>query len=212
MPSTSSIAADAEIWRFPISTEAASGPSLRTSTPFLAYNRHVPCPTQRTHAIGLWVARNTAWCAPFSAKYLRNSAFLTRGISATPPLRPLHSGGPHSSFGMYLQMMQQASLLRPACCTSWAWARAGCSSPRATPVHFESQEARVSFRDSSGRRWPLHTPVAPSARMGCRIRLTHAPQPAYEYAPSHSAVSRRVPPTRRALDGACPPFSAKDPL
>ena len=113
---------------------------------------------------------------------------------------------------MYLQMMQQASLLRPACCTSWAWARAGCSSPRATPVHFESQEARVSFRDSSGRRWPLHTPVAPSARMGCRIRLTHAPQPAYEYAPSHSAVSRRVPPTRRALDGACPPFSAKDPL
>ena len=113
---------------------------------------------------------------------------------------------------MYLQMMQQASLLRPACCTSWAWARAGCSSPRATPVHFESQEARVSFRDSSGRRWPLHTPVAPSARMGFRIRLTHAPQPAYEYAPSHSAVSRRVPPTRRALDGACPPFSAKDPL
>ena len=86
VPSTSSIAADAEIWRFPISTEAASGPSLRTSTPFLAYNRHVPCPTQRTHAIGLWVARNTAWCAPFSAKYLRNSAFLTRGCytASTP--------------------------------------------------------------------------------------------------------------------------------
>jgi hypothetical protein len=34
----------------------------------LACNRHVPWPTQRTHAIGLWVARNTAWCPPFSAQ------------------------------------------------------------------------------------------------------------------------------------------------
>jgi hypothetical protein len=32
------------------------------------YNRHVPCPTQLTHATGLWVARNTARC-PFSAKF-----------------------------------------------------------------------------------------------------------------------------------------------
>jgi hypothetical protein len=37
----------------------------------LAPNRHVPCPTQRTHAIGLWVAR---WCPPFSAKYPINSS------------------------------------------------------------------------------------------------------------------------------------------
>jgi hypothetical protein len=43
---------------------------------------------------------------------------------------------------MYLQMMQQASLLRPACCTSWAWARAGCSSPRATPIHFVKHRRR----------------------------------------------------------------------
>jgi hypothetical protein len=26
-----------------------------------AYNRNLPCSTQGTHAIGLWVARNKAW-------------------------------------------------------------------------------------------------------------------------------------------------------
>jgi hypothetical protein len=44
--------------------------------PPFAHNHHMPCPTQRTHATGLWVARNTARC-PFSAKDpLYYSAFL----------------------------------------------------------------------------------------------------------------------------------------
>jgi hypothetical protein len=35
----------------------------------------MPCPTQRTHAIGLCLARNTAWRPEFSAKDALNSAF-----------------------------------------------------------------------------------------------------------------------------------------
>jgi hypothetical protein len=36
-------------------------------TPSLACNRHVPCPTQRTHAMRLWVARTQhgTVCPPF---------------------------------------------------------------------------------------------------------------------------------------------------
>jgi hypothetical protein len=38
-----------------VHTVSPNQPSLRTSTP-LASSRHVPCPTQRTHVIELWVA------------------------------------------------------------------------------------------------------------------------------------------------------------
>jgi hypothetical protein len=72
--------------------------------PPFAHNHHMPCPTQRTHATGLWVARNTARC-PFSAKDpLYYSAFLKRGTA--PHLRPLQAGAPHCSFGTYLEMPQ----------------------------------------------------------------------------------------------------------
>jgi hypothetical protein len=75
----------------------------------LAYNRHAPCPTQRTHAIGLWVARNTALSRKDSAKF---------GISErrgpAPHLRPLQPSAPQSSFGMYLEMMQQAQFAQPS--------------------------------------------------------------------------------------------------
>jgi hypothetical protein len=59
-------------------------------------------------------------------KRAANSAFLDiMGQSASPQLRRLQPGGPHCSFGTYLKMMQQASLLKPACCTSRTWAWAG---------------------------------------------------------------------------------------
>jgi hypothetical protein len=50
-------------------------PNLRTSTPSHATDL-TRVPPQRTHAIGLGVARNTAWCAPFRAKNALHSAFL----------------------------------------------------------------------------------------------------------------------------------------
>jgi hypothetical protein len=47
-----------------------------------------------------------------------NSAFLAGVLpaSSAPPLQP---GAPHSSLGTYLEMTQNASLFKPACCTSW---------------------------------------------------------------------------------------------
>ena len=67
----------------------------------LAYNRHAPCPTQRTHAIGLWVARNTALSRKDSAKF---------GISErrgpAPHQRPLRPGAPDSSFGTKIRFVR----------------------------------------------------------------------------------------------------------
>jgi hypothetical protein len=63
-----------------------------------SYNRHVPCPTQRLHALWLWVARNTAWCPPFSAKdRLKEFGISERRPAATPSAAQRK---PHSSFGM----------------------------------------------------------------------------------------------------------------
>jgi hypothetical protein len=88
--------------------------SLRTSTPPLARNRHMPCPTQRTHAIGLWAARNTAWCNTIlSERSAKNSAFLNGARPATHHVQP---GAPRSSFGTYLETMHHEH--KPACCTS----------------------------------------------------------------------------------------------
>jgi hypothetical protein len=49
----------------------------------------------------------------------RSSKFGISERRGPPPhLRPLQPGAPHSSSGMYLEMMRQASLLKPAYCTS----------------------------------------------------------------------------------------------
>jgi hypothetical protein len=66
-----------------------STPNLRTSIP-LAYNHHVPYLTQRTHATGLWVARNAAW-RPFSAKDpLKIRHFSTRRSALYATCSPAH--------------------------------------------------------------------------------------------------------------------------
>ena len=51
-----------------------------------------------------------------SERSTKNSAFLD--TEGKPQLRPLQLSAPHISFGMYLEAIQQASLLKPACFTS----------------------------------------------------------------------------------------------
>jgi hypothetical protein len=64
-----------------------SHPSPRTSTPpSHAPNRHVPCPTQRTHAIGLWVARSTSLSKkdPFYKPVGLGKGYITKEALDTP--------------------------------------------------------------------------------------------------------------------------------
>jgi hypothetical protein len=121
------------------------------------------CPTQRTHATGLWVARNTACMVLIisdrsslspgkrlhhqrSSRHAmeRSSKF---GILTRAPPRSLQPGAPHStstcSLGTYLEITQQASLLKPACCTSGRErgqaSRALRASPRPSPWNHQRQ-------------------------------------------------------------------------
>ena len=70
----------------------------------IAYNRHIPCSTARKALCGTQL----------------DGACYKFGILTGCYLRPKQPGAPHSSFGTYLKMPQQASIsaLKPACCTS----------------------------------------------------------------------------------------------
>jgi hypothetical protein len=95
-----------------------STPACARAPPF-ACNRHVPCLIQRTHA------RGSGWRATRNGAHHSEKGAAKFGISDArcyiALFSPFQPGAPHSRFGMYLVMMQHASLLKPAsaCCASW---------------------------------------------------------------------------------------------
>jgi hypothetical protein len=60
---------------------------------------------------------------------------------------------------MFLEMAKHASLLKPACFTSWTYGlgreRGGLRQPHVRKPGV-TREALISFRDSSGSHCPLH--------------------------------------------------------
>ena len=171
----------------PLLVESVTPPS---SVAYPPANRHAPCPTQQTHAIGVWVRRNTAWCPPSSAKYPLGSASLnserrSRFCSAHAP-----SAGPRAACNEGWEAVGWAQET-PAGVGSWPGAGAhrhvrahplvrGAHEPACRHAHAQAPHGSQRVPHPQPQQPPRHlrllpalrailAPVRPRLRPGSRV-------------------------------------------
>jgi hypothetical protein len=137
-----------------------SHPGLRASTP-IAYNRHIPCPTQSAPPVGLWGGAQQPVCMRSLSE--RSSKFISevaQNRDASPPRPRGALWPPHTPIFRILAALTAQGIQRP----SRVWVRRVDELSRATGAHLTVA--------ASGRQQHQPTRHVPSHGVR-RSRLSH---------------------------------------